>query len=130
LQAVFNHNPKSQKNHQGTAMSERIKEVDNLHIIGHEELASPAALKSEFALEGKALETVQGGHRSVKAILDHTDPRLIVVVGPCSIHSPEEALEYARRLKALADEHAVCRDALRRCLDPPDRSRGFRLPRT
>jgi 3-deoxy-7-phosphoheptulonate synthase len=85
-------------------MSERIKEVDNLHIIGHEELASPAALKSEFALEGKALETVQSGHRAIKAILDHLDPRLIVVVGPCSIHSPEEALEYARRLKTLADD--------------------------
>ena len=85
-------------------MTERIKEVDNLHIIGHEELASPAALKSEFSLEGKALETVQNGHRSVKGILDHEDSRLIVVVGPCSIHSPTEALEYARRLKTLADE--------------------------
>jgi 3-deoxy-7-phosphoheptulonate synthase len=85
-------------------MTERIKEVDNLHIIGHEELVSPAALKSEFSLEGKALETVQNGHRSVKGILDHEDPRLIVVVGPCSIHSPTEALEYARRLKTLADE--------------------------
>ena len=85
-------------------MTQRIKEVDNLHIIGHDELASPAALKSEFSLEGKALETVRDGHRSVKGILDHEDPRLIVVVGPCSIHSPVEALEYARRLKTLADE--------------------------
>lgn len=85
-------------------MSERSKEVDNLHIIGHEELASPAALKSEFSLKGKALKTVQNGHRAIKGILDHEDTRLIVVVGPCSIHSPEEALEYARRLKTLADE--------------------------
>ena len=85
-------------------MIERIKEVDNLHIIGHEELVSPSALKSEFSLKGKALETVQNGHRSVKGILDHEDSRLIVVVGPCSIHSPTEALEYARRLKTLADE--------------------------
>jgi len=85
-------------------MTERIKQVDNLHIIGYEELASPESLKSEFSLEGKALETVQNGHRAVKGILDHEDRRLIVVVGPCSIHSPEEALEYARRLKTLADE--------------------------
>lgn len=85
-------------------MTERNKQVENLHIIGHEELASPAALKSEFALEGKALETVQNGQRAVKGILDHEDPRLIVVVGPCSIHSPVEALEYARRLKTLADD--------------------------
>ena len=47
---------------------------------------------------------MQTGHRAVKGILDHEDARLIVVVGPCSIHSPEEALEYARRLKTLADD--------------------------
>ena len=87
-------------------MSERITEIDNLHIIGHEELPSPAALKSELALQGKAVNTVQGGHRSVKQILEHHDPRLIVVVGPCSIHNSQEALEYAKRLKPLADELA------------------------
>lgn len=87
-------------------MSDSIKEIENLHIIGQEELPSPAELKTELALEGKALETVQSGHRAVKGILAHDDPRLIVVVGPCSIHSPEEALEYARRLKTLADDLA------------------------
>ncbi len=87
-------------------MSDRIAEIDNLHIIGHEELPSPAVLKTELALRGKALNTVQDGHRSVKQILEHQDSRLIVVVGPCSIHNPQEALEYARRLKPLADELA------------------------
>lgn len=85
-------------------MAERIKEIDNLHIIGHEELPSPGALKSELALEGEALATVQKGHRAVKSILAHQEQRMIVVVGPCSIHSPEEALEYARKLKTLADD--------------------------
>lgn len=85
-------------------MSERIKEIDNLHIIGHEELPSPGALKSELVLQGAGLATVQAGHCHVKGILDRKDSRLIVVVGPCSIHNPEEALEYARRLKPLADE--------------------------
>jgi 3-deoxy-7-phosphoheptulonate synthase len=42
----------------------------------------------------------------VKAVLDREDPRLIVVVGPCSIHNPEEALAYARKLKPIADELA------------------------
>ncbi len=87
-------------------MSDRVSEVENLHIIGHEELPSPAVLKTEFALQGQALKTVRSGQRSVKQILEHQDPRLIVVVGPCSIHNPEEALEYARRLKPLADELA------------------------
>ena len=85
-------------------MTYRTKDIENLHIIGHEELPAPAALKAELALEDRALETVQTGHRAVKGILDHEDARLIVVVGPCSIHSPEEALEYAWRLKTLADD--------------------------
>ncbi len=87
-------------------MVERVKEIDNLHIVRHEELPSPEQLKAELVLEGKALQSVLAGHRAVKAILDRSDPRLIVVVGPCSIHNPEEALEYARRLKPLADELA------------------------
>lgn len=87
-------------------MAERIKEIDNLHITGYEELPSPGALKDELELKGKGLDAVKSGHRHVKSILDHEDSRLIVVVGPCSIHNPEEALEYARRLKPLADELA------------------------
>ncbi|MEX2129952.1 MAG: 3-deoxy-7-phosphoheptulonate synthase [Pseudohongiellaceae bacterium] len=85
-------------------MSERIKEIDNLHITGYEELPSPGQLKDELPLKGKALESVLAGHRQVKAILDRTDSRLIVVVGPCSIHNSEEARDYALRLKPLADK--------------------------
>ena len=87
-------------------MAERIKEIDDLHIIGCEELPAPQSIKEELALTGKALAAVQQGHRAVKNILDRKDLRLLVVVGPCSIHNPEEALEYARRLKLLADEVA------------------------
>ena len=85
-------------------MSKRVKEIDNLHIIGYEELPTPGELKDEFPLTGVALQTVLNGHRQVKAILDRQDKRLVVVVGPCSIHNSEEAREYARRLKPLADE--------------------------
>jgi 3-deoxy-7-phosphoheptulonate synthase len=87
-------------------MAKRHKDIDNLHIIGYDELPSPGEIKDEFLVKGKALETVRSGHQAVKGILDREDPRLIVVVGPCSIHSSEEALEYARRLKPLADELA------------------------
>ena len=87
-------------------MAKRVKEIDNLHITGYEELPTPALLKDEFALRGDALKTVTTGHRAVKSILDRKDPRLILVVGPCSIHNPEEALEYASLLKPLADELA------------------------
>lgn len=85
-------------------MADRIKEIDNLHISGYEELITPGDLKNELVLEGAALETVQAGHRALKNILDRKDSRVIMVVGPCSIHNPDEALEYARLLKPLADE--------------------------
>lgn len=85
-------------------MLDRKEKVENLHIMGHEELPSPAALKNELPLEGNALQSVLKGDREIKQILEHQDPRLIVVVGPCSVHNPEEALEYARKLKPLADE--------------------------
>lgn len=85
-------------------MSKRVKEIDNLHIVGFEELPAPGELKDELHLEGKALETVITGHRSVKGILDRKDNRIITVVGPCSIHNTDEAMEYANRLKPLADE--------------------------
>ncbi len=87
-------------------MTRDTQEIENYHIIGHELLTPPDDVKAEFPLQGKALETVKFGHRGIKGILDRKDPRLIVVVGPCSIHNPEEALDYARRLKGLAEEVA------------------------
>jgi len=85
-------------------MPKNASEVDNLHIIATEELPTPAQLKKEMPLQGKALETVLYGHHSIKGILDRKDQRLMVVVGPCSIHDTALAMDYAKRLKPLADE--------------------------
>ena len=88
------------------------RENDNLHIVLQEELPSPRALKDAMPVTGAALETVLAGHKGVKGILDHTDHRLMVVVGPCSIHNVDEAMDYARLLKPLADE---LKDTLPEC---------------
>ncbi|MDP3518133.1 MAG: 3-deoxy-7-phosphoheptulonate synthase [Pseudohongiella sp.] len=85
-------------------MPSKTREVDNLHIISQEELPTPAELKREMPLKGAALDTVLYGHHSVKGILDNKDHRLLVVVGPCSIHDTALAMDYARLLKPLADE--------------------------
>ncbi|MBL4819997.1 MAG: 3-deoxy-7-phosphoheptulonate synthase [Gammaproteobacteria bacterium] len=85
-------------------MSKRIKEVSNLHIIGYEELPTPGDLKDALKLKGTALDTVLAGHQNLKNILDRKDKRIAVVVGPCSIHNTDEAIEYAQHLKVLADE--------------------------
>ena len=87
-------------------MKNKEREVENLHITGYDALPSPAQIKQECKLEGKALETVKKGQQQVKDILERKDNRIIAIVGPCSIHSPIEAVEYAKLLKPLADELA------------------------
>ncbi|KEA61973.1 2-keto-3-deoxy-D-arabino-heptulosonate-7- phosphate synthase I alpha [Marinobacterium lacunae] len=78
--------------------------VEDLNIESTTALVTPDELKAKLPLSDKAADMVMNGRQVIKNILDHEDKRLIVVVGPCSIHDPEAALEYGRRLKALADE--------------------------
>ncbi len=78
--------------------------TENLNIDSNEALITPAQLKSELPLQGAALESVQLARNTIFSILDRTDPRLFVVVGPCSIHDTEAAMDYAQRLKKLADK--------------------------
>ncbi|MEX2469428.1 MAG: 3-deoxy-7-phosphoheptulonate synthase [Pseudohongiellaceae bacterium] len=80
--------------------------TENLNIASNEALITPQQLKDELPLEGDALAAVQQSRQTIYSILDRQDPRLFVVVGPCSIHDTEAALDYARRLKKLADEVA------------------------
>jgi 3-deoxy-7-phosphoheptulonate synthase len=64
----------------------------------------PEELKQRLPLTERAAATVVEGRRTIEAILDRKDPRLFVVVGPCSIHDTVAGLDYARRLRALAEE--------------------------
>src|SRR5690606_2119647 len=67
-------------------------------------LISPEKIKQELPITESAAQTVTHGREQVRNILDRKDPRLIVVVGPCSIHDPKAAIDYAERLKKLADK--------------------------
>lgn len=78
--------------------------AEDLNIESIEALMTPQQLKADLPLQGDALASVRAARQSIFNILDRKDPRLFVVVGPCSIHDPEAALDYARRLKVLADE--------------------------
>ncbi|HEY6529918.1 MAG TPA: 3-deoxy-7-phosphoheptulonate synthase [Cellvibrionaceae bacterium] len=78
--------------------------VDDLNVNSQEILISPAELKAELPASDRAIEVVATGRQVVRDILDRKDHRLIVVIGPCSIHDPAAAMDYARRLKTLADE--------------------------
>lgn len=69
-------------------------------------LAPPRVHKEELPMTATANRTVVEGRDAIRAILHHEDPRLLVVVGPCSIHDPQGALEYAEKLVHLRDELA------------------------
>ena len=69
-------------------------------------LPPPRALKAALPMTEAAHRTVLTGRAAVQRILRREDRRLLVVVGPCSIHDPEAALEYAGRLNALRQELA------------------------
>jgi len=81
--------------------------TDDLRIREIKELAPPAHLLREFACTEKAADTVYGARQALHRILHGMDDRLLVVVGPCSIHDTQAAREYARRLLAERQRHAA-----------------------
>ncbi|MGD9660904.1 MAG: 3-deoxy-7-phosphoheptulonate synthase [Porticoccaceae bacterium] len=78
--------------------------LENLNIQSQETLITPLDLKREIPMTDKAGETVAKGREAVQNILDGSDKRVFIVVGPCSIHDLDAAKDYAQRLKKLADE--------------------------
>ncbi|MCL4845775.1 MAG: 3-deoxy-7-phosphoheptulonate synthase [Acidobacteria bacterium] len=80
--------------------------LENVNVSGFEDMPTPEAVHAMVPLSDRAAATVACGRAAVRAILDRTSPRLLAIVGPCSIHDPEAALDYARRLSAVATEAA------------------------
>src|SRR5512133_2187993 len=81
-----------------------MQRTEDLNVVALDVMPTPDEIKAKLPLTEKAAETVVSGRRTIEAILDGRDPRLFAVVGPCSIHDPVAGLDYARRLKKLADE--------------------------
>jgi len=83
-----------------------MQPTQNLHVKEIVRLLPPRALKDEFPMTERANQTVVEGRETVKRILRGEDPRLLVIVGPCSIHDVDGALEYAQKLNQLREELA------------------------
>ena len=81
-----------------------MQQTENLNVEAFDLMPSPDEIKARVPLTEAGARTVIEARRAVEAILDGRDPRLFLVVGPCSIHDPVAGLDYARRLRALADE--------------------------
>lgn len=80
------------------------RKLININIVGSKLLPTPRQLHDLLPASEKSLKTVLQGRRVIQEILNERDKRLVLIVGPCSIHDPQAALEYAERLKKLADQ--------------------------
>ena len=76
--------------------------TDDLRISRVRPLLAPAILFEEIPVTPRGEECVTSARRTIEAILDGRDARLLAIVGPCSIHDPKAAVEYAQRLQELA----------------------------
>ena len=79
-------------------------DIDDVNLQSIHPLVTPAELKTELPLTESAYQTVLHGRETIRNILDGKDKRIFVVIGPCSIHDPVAAHEYADRLKVLRDK--------------------------
>ncbi len=78
--------------------------LENINVSAFDNMPTPAEIHAKLPISDKAGKTVNHGRNLLRKILDRKDHRLFVVVGPCSIHDPVAGLDYAHRLKKLADE--------------------------
>lgn len=79
-------------------------DINDINIASIQPLITPKQLKAQLPLSAQAHQTVLEGRQTVRNILDGSDSRLFVVIGPCSIHDTKAALEYADRLLAIREQ--------------------------
>ncbi|MEV5649346.1 3-deoxy-7-phosphoheptulonate synthase [Nocardia sp. NPDC052254] len=79
-------------------------DLDDQRTLKISPLLSPAEVRREHPIDDALADTVRAGRAATVQVLDGADDRLMVVVGPCSVHDPEAALDYARRLAAKSAE--------------------------
>lgn len=82
-----------------------MHKTDELRTARVDSLITPQTLADEFPISAKVAENVTASRKRIEQILSGQDPRLLVIVGPCSIHDIDAAIEYATKLNALRDRH-------------------------
>ncbi|KAK6353131.1 3-deoxy-7-phosphoheptulonate synthase [Orbilia brochopaga] len=79
-----------------------LEEAEDVRVVGYDPLIPPQLLQHELPAPAESKKTVISGRRDAVNVLNGSADKLLVIVGPCSIHDPETALEYAARLKDLS----------------------------
>ncbi len=80
------------------------KLIDNVNILESRSLISPREIKEKLQPSEETVRSILNNRNQMNAIMDREDRRLFVIVGPCSMHDPKQAIEYAHKLKELADK--------------------------
>ncbi|KAG9028137.1 hypothetical protein FRB95_006821 [Tulasnella sp. JGI-2019a] len=92
--------------------------IEDSRVVAYEPLIQPALLKTEIVASTTSKSIVSRARKEAADIIDGSDPRVLVIVGPCSVHAPDQAMEYARRLAALAPELKGLLLVMRTYFDP------------
>ena len=82
-----------------------MHKTDELRTARVDSLITPQTLADKFPISQKVAENVTASRKRIEQILSGQDPRLLVIVGPCSIHDIDAAIEYAKKLNALREHH-------------------------
>lgn len=81
-----------------------MKNIEDIRIMSIKSLPSPREIKELYRLSPEIYRAIAGYRETIAKIISWEDNRFLTIVGPCSIHNPDEAIEYATRLKKLSDE--------------------------
>ncbi|MEV6772910.1 3-deoxy-7-phosphoheptulonate synthase [Nocardia sp. NPDC051030] len=79
-------------------------DLDDQRTLSVSPLRSPREIRSAHPIDDSLADTVRAGRKTTVDVLNGDDDRLMVIVGPCSVHDPDAAIDYARRLAAKAEE--------------------------
>ncbi len=83
-----------------------MRKIQDIHVLSTEPLIAPRVLKDQLPVDEAMVATVVEARETIRRIIKGSDRRMLCVVGPCSIHDPAAALDYAERLRQLKDEVA------------------------
>ena len=83
-----------------------VDSTSDLHVVETRPLMSPALLHRDLPLDKATSEVVSTTRKKIQSILHGIDPRILVIVGPCSVHDVDAAIEYANRLAPLRDKYS------------------------
>ncbi len=82
------------------------RDIYNVNIENQVPLVSPRELKEEYPVDDALVQSIVDGRETVSRILNHEDDRFLVITGPCSIHDPAAAIEYARKIADLREKYS------------------------